>query len=151
MLKQMRPEFAVTLAANRDHRLRPSNGSHRFSPDLVIARLRREAREFHDRWDRLILGRDWSRAPMDRRTDGIWVPEHIHSNAHLHGAFRLPAACRGTLTADEFQSLAQDVYRKMAPSGTLVAKPMDIGWFTYMAKDVRHPDGIWLRHDAGIS
>lgn len=42
--------------------------------------------------DRALLGRKWSQALPDQRTDGIFVIEHTETNIHAHGLLRFPAA-----------------------------------------------------------
>ena len=131
------PQFAVTLMPNQSFHQDP------MQLDWTIQRLRRDLAFFHARLDKLLLGRKWDRAPSPDRSQGIWVPEQISGNAHLHGALALPPYFDASV--DEIRPILKDSYGHICPSGVVhVADHPDSGWVDYITKHAAGTDWIWL-------
>lgn len=87
---------------------------------------------FHARIDRAFLGRNWQRAPIERRSHGVWFPEHPQSNFHFHGLIHMPAEF-----ADRFLAVGAATWKDLAPAGNLMTKPITdlTGWGGYVTKE----------------
>lgn len=103
-----------------------------FNRETSFAGGKRALEAFHARIDRAFLGRNWQRAPAERRSFAIWFPEHPQSNLHFHGLIRVP-----TESAKRFLTVGPAAWAKLNPAGNLDAKPItDLsGWGGYVTKE----------------
>jgi len=96
---------------------------------------RRKLEEFHKRLDGKIVGRAALRKP-DERSVYIATIEKPDTNLHIHALFKT-----SDLQRVRFGLVADDIWKKLAPAGNLVIKPVTYaeGAAAYITKDLR-PD-----------
>lgn len=102
--------------------------------DATDASIERAIRGLHARIDRRLLGRNWSKAPADQRSLGLWFPEKA-AYLHAHGLL-------GPVPDTVIEELP-DMWQKICPSGNLDIQLMTsaAGWMDYSTKS---GTGFWL-------
>jgi hypothetical protein len=105
-----------------------------FNATVSLNHAQTALRRFLGHLDREMLGRRFTKGPSSRRTLCIAIPEHLHSNTHLHALLRVTPERHARVE----HLLAEDrswLWSKVAPAGTLCLKPLfDEGWARYCTK-----------------
>ncbi len=105
--------------------------------ELSLARIKDICSTFCHQFDKQVHGqRNMRRFPLDLRMRGIFFPENLSTNAHLHGAVDLSAAMQ--VVGNDWR-LEQEVRRAWKKAtrgaGSVDLKPeLDSGWFGYCTK-----------------
>lgn len=105
--------------------------------ELSLTRFKDICSTFCHELDRKVWGkRNMRRCPIELRMRGIFFPENLATNAHLHGGVDLSAAMR--VFGNDWR-MAQEIRRawltatKGAGSVDIKLNP-DAGWFAYCTK-----------------
>lgn len=105
--------------------------------ELSLARIKDICSTFCHEFDRKVYGkRNMRCCPTDLRMRGIFFPENLATNAHLHGAVDLSAAMR--IFGNDWR-LEQEIRRAWLKAtqgaGSVAIQPApDAGWFAYCTK-----------------
>lgn len=110
-----------------------------FNSAISADGARRKLEEFHKRLDGKLVGRAALRKP-DERSVYIAAIEKPDTNLHIHALFKT-----SDLQSVRFGLVADDIWKKLAPAGDLVIKPVIYadGAAAYITKDLR-PDSEML-------
>lgn len=106
--------------------------------ELSLRRMKDICSTFCHQFDKQVHGkRNMRRFPIDLRMRGIFFPENLSTNAHLHGAVDFSVALR--VLGNDWR-LEQAVRRAWLAStrgaGSVDLKPeANSGWFRYSTKD----------------
>ncbi len=74
--------------------------------------------ELHARWDRLALGINWWKKPVDERLDSISFIENPASNLHYHMLWRAPRL------EEKLVEALPGIWKELAPSGNAKNRPI---------------------------
>lgn len=107
-----------------------------FNSDIRIDFARRTLEEFHKRLDAKLVGRAALRKPGERSVY-IATVEKPDTNLHIHALFKVSARQMA-----RFGIVADDIWKKLAPAGNLVIKPVTCaeGAAAYITKELRPDD-----------
>lgn len=133
-LKRRERSTIVNWAANDNYTHAITLNTDR---ELTLSRIKDICSTFCHQFDKRVHGRrNMRRFPLDLRMRGIFFPENLLANAHLHGAVDLSAAMR-TIGNDWLLKEAVRQSWLMATRGAgsveMVSEP-DAGWFGYCTK-----------------
>lgn len=84
LIESFNPNAFVTLALNKSS---------------TMEEVTRLIGRFCGMMDRNLLGHKWHKRQPDKRTDGVFLIEHIGTNIHAHGIIRFPVDDLCTLDA----------------------------------------------------
>ena len=105
--------------------------------ELTLPNIKNICSTFCHLFDKQVHGqRNMRRFPPNLRMRGIFFPENLSTNAHLHGAVDLSAAMR--IIGNDWR-LEQEIRRAWKKAtrgaGSVDLKPeLDSGWFSYCTK-----------------
>ena len=107
-----------------------------FNADISLRSACRKIKHFDTQVHRKLVGKYFYKKPADQRIISICFPEHIDSNLHYHGVFRVPEQFH-----DKFQITAILAWLRVCQSGHLtisgLQNPSDIHQATnYCLKEI---------------
>ena len=105
--------------------------------ELTFARLKNICSTFCHLFDKRVLGyRNMRQSPLDLRMRGIFFPENLSTNAHLHGAVDLSAAMQFFGGDGRLEREVHRAWKKATRGAGSVKldKAPDGGWFRYCTK-----------------
>jgi hypothetical protein len=112
-------DFFVTANFNQESAAKRSAvAAKRFAYSTTQGRLlaaRDKLRAWHGHVDRKLLGANWSKAGVERRTLFVGFYEHAETNMHWHLLVKLRARDRAWL----FEAAAAGLWSKLVESGTM--------------------------------
>ncbi|ATN35226.1 hypothetical protein ACO34A_15590 [Rhizobium sp. ACO-34A] len=102
LIEGFNPNAFVTLALNKSS---------------TVEEVTRLVGRFCGIMDRRLLGHTWHKLSPDRRTDGVFLIEHVGTNIHAHGILRFPIDDLSVLDAQIML-----VWNRLTEAGTTDAK-----------------------------
>ena len=132
--RRLEREALVNWAANDNYTHAITLNTDR---ELTFPRIKSICSTFCHLLDKRVHGRPNLRSfPVDLRMSGIFFPENLSTNAHLHGAVDLSAAMRTIGNDWRLEQEVQRAWKKATRgAGSVDLKPeLDSGWFGYCTK-----------------
>lgn len=105
--------------------------------ELSLLRMKDICSTFCHQFDQQVHGkRNMRRLPSDLRMRGIFFPENLSTNAHLHGAVDLSVAMRNVGSGERLEQEVRRAWKKATRgAGSVDLKTeLDSGWFGYGTK-----------------
>lgn len=105
--------------------------------DLSLARIKDICSTFCHQFDKQVHGkRNMRSLPVNLRMRGIFFPENLSTNAHLHGAVDLSAAMQVVGNGWRLEQEVRRAWKKATRgAGSVDLKPeLDSGWLSYCTK-----------------
>ncbi len=99
-----------------------------FNRDTNIESARNALKSGGARIDRRLVGKHWSKKPVEERIFFYAAPEHIHSNLHWHIMLSVPDEDK----KKHFKWIAANYWKQLVPSGS-----MDIQLITSAADNAK--------------
>ena len=120
-----------------------------WNQEKTLGRARQDLRLLFRDVDRKMLGSRFNRRAESLRAQGIFAYEHVQSNIHAHGLFKV-APGRNDVVGKLFDGERPVLWTNIVPSGTICLQSAErpIAAAIYMLKEQRLADGadtlVWL-------